>query len=538
MEKRNVLINEIWRHLENQLPDLDIYEGIYEKPYTKNEYVRPVVHTLYKFKYVENNKVRWDKLVRDTHLSSAHFEQYYTTFQQKIRNILLKVDEKVNKKIDSVITNIVKSQNARKPTNLQLMKELTNIQFTKHMLELNLNKYLGTLRIKEWLQIFESKWTASHDPQKKIRKDKKQIRDDKKDKQRFKYEGYIPYPFKSKYKQFQKENPNVKLMETVIDPKTEMKTLSRPYYSPIPGGWEIDHCFNMCQQNDSWMFCININTRYLVIYKINEKAEEVLSALQDLIKEFKVTSIRGDGSVAYSNVSKPNAKQSVSKFVSVSSPVMKLLQFYAENGIKYYFNSGKMTNHNRIIDAVIKTIRSAIGYRRLTDEQLRQIVDYYNNTQHRSLKVMGKTLTPNEMTKTGKIIDGIQFDPEDLEWSYIRKCDQKLEDVMNEQRLYGLHSYRKGNILMIHTELGKTADKHEKKRRIFDRIGEFVEYIHGNVRVILNRPILLSTGTKDTEIKDVIVPMYCTRFVANDKNSIPESVINIYGPVTHLLDQS
>ena len=199
-------------------------------------------------------------------------------------------------------------------------------------------------------------------------------------------------------------------------------------------------------------------------------------------------------------------------------PTINLMKMYQRENINIYFDGGKFTNHNRMVDVVIKTIRNAIGYRKLNKEQVQEIVDYYNFTPHRGLRLMGNNgyyyATPAEVQ-----------DDEELEWQYIRQCDEKLLEVMKYQQVYGLTKYQRGNILMVRIDLGKTSDKNEKRRRYYDRLGEFIEYVHGNVRVILNKPVLIGIN----DVNEVIIPIYNTKFVSKNKGSIPDEVIRVYG---------
>ena len=147
--------------------------------------------------------------------------------------------------------------------------------------------------------------------------------------------------------------------------------------------------------SDTWLFCVNINTRYLEIYQCEKKAtNDVYDSLNDLIQNHNVKSIRGDGEKAF-----------------ISRKVIELLE---KNNIRYNWNDGKFTNHNKIVDAVIKTIRNAIGYREISGGQLQKIVNYYNNTYHRAIDC-----TPRQMQENIE-----------LEYQYIRWCEQKLNHVL------------------------------------------------------------------------------------------------------------
>ena len=339
----------------------------------------------------------------------------------------------------------------------------------------------------------------------------------------------LPYPFKSKLKQYQKEHPDVEYVEIPEQPKVNYKELYRPYFSSELGAWEIDHCFDMLEKGDAWLFCVNVNTRYLVVYKCKfhkghkENAKETLGQLKLFIKDYEPKSIRGDGSSAYVFYGKEHEylnrvitpQELLRDFnelkISTNSDTHKLMQLYMNNGITIYFNSSPFTLHNKMVDVAIKTIRNAIGYRKLQPKHMDQLVEYYNNTVHRSIGC-----TPAEM----------QTDPE-LEYQYIRWCERKLSDSIDAQREQKLLEYQVGNILMVHIDNGKTSDKHEKRRRFFDRLGEFVRYDYGNVVVkLLVKPVRVNT--RAVPKIEVTVPIYHTKYVSKNLATLPKSYNDYY----------
>lgn len=338
----------------------------------------------------------------------------------------------------------------------------------------------------------------------------------------------IEYPFTSKI-------PKRRHTRELYPDRRLLKTqLMKPYYSPYPGCWEIDHVFNLISNEDSFIFMININTRFLVVMSCRENSNDVQACLEELLEMFPdgVRSLRGDGSVAYSNVSNPNATQYVSRDTTVNSsnPTNALLKWYTEYGIKYFFNPSPYTNHNRIVDSVIRTIRNAIGKRKITEEQLQNIVWYYNNTPHRGLNfIRGRHLTPLEM----------MCDP-DLEWQYIRFCDRKLLQARIRQKQLRLDKYSPGNILMVHLDQDKTNNKFTKRRRVFDSLAQFVQYFNGNALVqLIDKPKKDSRGYVETNSQGIeyfldyeerakVIPLYCTRYVCKNIDSLPQSVINTF----------
>ncbi|KAA6361449.1 MAG: hypothetical protein EZS28_043024, partial [Streblomastix strix] len=157
------------------------------------------------------------------------------------------------------------------------------------------------------------------------------------------------YPFKSKIAHFKKlhgKSPD-KIQDTPPDYQIKpLSKLNRPYFSPKLGSWEIDLVFSMDERiiraNQIYLFCININTKYLVVFPLRDKsASQIKNALQILVKNYHVTNIRGDGEKGF------------------NGSILK--SFCQEHKITSFFTDSKFTNHNRVVDSVIRTIRNAFG---------------------------------------------------------------------------------------------------------------------------------------------------------------------------------
>ncbi|KAA6371628.1 MAG: hypothetical protein EZS28_032845 [Streblomastix strix] len=157
------------------------------------------------------------------------------------------------------------------------------------------------------------------------------------------------FPFKSKIKQYEKIN-NVKIIQQtqIKDNKVKpLNKLSRPYFSPKLGSWEIDLVFGVnpvTRRRQHYLFAININTKYLVVIPliVDEKnATFILAALKKLINQVYVNNIRGDGETGF----KANI----------------IRQFCEDNKISLYFTGSPFTQHNRVVDSVIRTIRNGFG---------------------------------------------------------------------------------------------------------------------------------------------------------------------------------
>ena len=513
---------------ERYFQDVDVLR-LPESVLTERNYMQVMIEKLHKYGYYDpvNQRLYNYELKMREELDNEDFKKQRDRLLAQYNQLLHDVDQQIEQRIHEAI-----QQSKRKPAELRIVQIITGSRrnpVTQKQLDHGYRNYLmGSRTLQDWIGIFTQLWNAK--PKIKKDKDKKQKRIDEKNRRRIQYIGTVPYPFKSKIKAYEKKNPNVQYEQTVSDlgfDKKTLKNLKRPYYSKYPGCWEIDHAFHVGEQGDEWLFCVNVNTRYLVVYPIPEQAEAVHKSIKDLMSRFKVTSIRGDGSVSYSNAA--NLKDSVCSTNNLTrfnpsspehkgKPTINLMKMYQRENINIYFDGGKFTNHNRMVDVVIKTIRNAIGYRKLEPDQVQEIVDYYNFTPHRGLRLMGDNgyyyATPAEVQ-----------DDEELEWQYIRQCDEKLLEVMKYQQVYGLTKYQRGNILMVRIDLGKTSDKNEKRRRYYDRLGEFVEYVHGNVRVILNKPVLIGPNY----VNEVIIPIYNTKYVSKNKESIPVEVIRVYG---------
>jgi hypothetical protein len=270
--------------------------------------------------------------------------------------------------------------------------------------------------------------------------------------------------------------------------RLHLKKVQRPCYSRYPGSWVVDHVFNL-GRGFGWVWLINMNTRYLFVYPVtNTGAQGVLNAyyaLSDHLKSIGVkgeyiTNITGDGARAY-----------------VTHDLIAQLTLL---GVTTYFSSSPYTNHNRILDRSVRTIRDAFAYR--TEPGMNEVlavVEMYNNTYNKAIDC-----TPKQM----------MLNPE-WEWQYIRYCNEKVQDIKRNQEPY-LH-YKPGNVLFLHLDESKTEKKFAKKRRYWNNIGHFIKYIHGNVLVRLLQNNLI-----------IELPIYFTK-LCSESPIIPRNVLLEYG---------
>lgn len=350
----------------------------------------------------------------------------------------------------------------------------------------------------------------------------------------------VEYPFATKHKKFLKANryadAGPPLKERVPDPRLQKQFLQRPYYSPYPGAWEIDHAdFDVLDkpkdiktQRRKYLFVININTRFLIVFPCDDATEAVKWCLEQLLKIFPngVKSIRGDGSGRYST---PAVRNHYCTQEVGSGATNELIRWYRQHNIRFYFDSGEYINKNRIVDRAMRTVRDAIGHAKITDEQLANIVWYYNNTPHKGLRFIKtatgvyRDITPYEM----------QCNPE-LEWQYIRYCETKLLKAKIHQSFVGLYNYKPGNVLMLHVNESKTSGKFNKVRRTFHCLGEFVRYDSGNVVV---KPITVKNDKLTIDSRNMfVIPIYCTRKLSDDTNSLSDTALRTFNEGSELVN--
>ena len=249
---------------------------------------------------------------------------------------------------------------------------------------------------------------------------------------------------------------------------------------------------NKKNKNQLYLILININTRYLYIYPLKKKdTNSVVQALDFFINdvEGQISSITADGERAF-----------------ISEQVLEGLH---DQGIKTNFIKADYLNHIRMVDNVIRTLRNMFNgdvNRMLDNNEMQKAVTYLNNSINRSTQ-----LTPAEMEKYPQ-----------LEETWIRRVRQNNNTVKEKQEERGLFNYKLGDILFICLDKNKTNNKFDKKRRNFELLGSFLDYVNGNVAINLLGKTFESTRT-------IVVPIYYTKFCAHNIASIPDNVFKVLG---------
>jgi hypothetical protein len=334
------------------------------------------------------------------------------------------------------------------------------------------------------------------------------------DRPRLNEDQSIPYPFKSKRSKYLKAHP-----ETVVEvrPTTKLikkKFYEKPSFSKYHGTWEIDIVEHLIDPATGYhLFCINVNTKYLFVYPLRSKnTYDIAGALtkffDDVAKQFPSHDVITDEFKNPVRYVKGDGERGFDALINSGWLNSKVKDFS--------FDSSKFTNHNRVVDSVIRTIRNAINDRIINERQLQQIIEYYNHTYHKSIDC-----TPFEMMS----------DPEHkAEDQYIRYCTAKLLEVKRREQAEGLLDYQFGNVLLLHVDLAKTPQIFSKKRRFWNRIGEFIEYEGGSVHVkLLGAPLVVAQQNgNEVHVNEIDLPIQYTSLIAKNKNEIPEYYHDYY----------
>jgi hypothetical protein len=307
----------------------------------------------------------------------------------------------------------------------------------------------------------------------------------------------IPYPFKSKLipPQFAQSFHREK---TVQDYRLKpLKAFYRPYFSPHFNTWEIDLVF--FAKDKLYLFAINVNTKFLLVYPIrNKNTYSIIDVLNNMVRVVEIDEIRGDGEKAWAMKDGRNMKA-----------VGSIDKWCKDREIRTYFTNSSFTNHNRVVDRVIRTIRDCLGGyegEEVTNKLIQTMVNYYNNTPHIAYQ---NVFSPMEVQNN-----------KEIEAEYIEYQRQNLEIAETRQRYAGMTDYKVGNILLIHLDLAKTQAKFDPIRRNFNHIGEFQEYLHGNVVCRIIRHNALN--------QLVQVPIFYTMKISEDLESMPIKYKNYF----------
>jgi len=302
----------------------------------------------------------------------------------------------------------------------------------------------------------------------------------------------LAFPFKSKKNPFPIANTFLPIIPEDHQLKP-LRKLERPYFSPEHDSWEIDFAIathpSTARIIFHHLFMININTKYLFVYsKKNKTTETVIQALKELMKKFPVKFLRGDGEAGFDSI--------------------ETRQFCKDNNIRTFFTSSPFTNHNRVVDSAIRTIRNAFGkdIRGFADkDKIQQMVNIYNKTTHCAFN---NKYSPEQ----------VQDNPE-IEGAFIRLKQYQLQEAKEKQK--HLLNYKYGNVLMIHLDMSKTQMAFDKRRRNFNELAIFQRYFNGNVVVRLVQPYRELN-------KEFEIPIQFTKFLAEKLEDVDKETLRYF----------
>ena len=161
--------------------------------------------------------------------------------------------------------------------------------------------------------------------------------------------------------------------------KTQLRQI-HPLYT-----WIIDIVFF---GEDSYLLCVEANSRYAVIYQIRRLSSVVARRLEELVKNNTVLKLIGDGDRAFMGDVK---------------------RFCDDNDIIYDFRKAEETahTHTAILDRVVRTFRDMLYNLKVKDPNpvdMNNIARIYNNTRHETLStVLGQPATPEGLHRNEAI---------------------------------------------------------------------------------------------------------------------------------------
>ena len=296
---------------------------------------------------------------------------------------------------------------------------------------------------------------------------------------------FNPYKSKIKIDPNLSFNKNVPTKQKDWNVKKIKQKYSKPYFSNQVNSWDGDLAFipynaqalrksEICNRNGNqvtFLFLVNINTRYLHVIDINsKKTNDVKEGFEKLFQRgIRINNLRFDGEPA------------IESLINIG--------YFDKKGITVYNHRSDYTNYCEIVNRVIRTIRDLLfnSNANITSKKelfkiLSQIVFIYNNSYH-----SGIGMKPVEMTY-------------EYENEYIKDKQRELFTVNSRLNKNGFKSYKYGDKVLVFIDESRTSSKFAKKRGNYVNKAIFIGYTHGNCMVL-----------PDNFTNPIEVPIYCVK---------------------------
>ena len=468
------------RLLENELPDVRIFADEYDKPFEIDDFWDIVqrVHDKIGLK----GKAYYN-------LINLRLDNYYWSYMERVKKILLNVDEKVSKIIDEAVEHKGRFIDAKKDpvTTLQLYRVMRGkkVNDTSIITENKYNtkeqyKYMGTQTHREWYTTYLERRNRRNEEKKneqyRIKKDEKQDEKVENVQINFGYKGKdkikaLYNHYGKKYIEPEDKIPNSFPLKNNIKNYQLHKVRGRNSYL-------IDL---MKSGKIYYLLAINVNTRYLFAEPTNAefdetKDEDGIVKVSDSVKNEKLCAdtmlrlinrgwnpqyIESDSEGGFSSDYVGRVIYERYNIQHNTVPRQRKTQypkFMIDESNKWNKKTEPLHGSLAIIDRVTRTIRD-IAYNMhigvILPPDMEKIVNIYNNAPHQGLsKWAGFSVTPSM----------VQNDPK-LEEYIVRKIVQANHNVMNKKGF----QLKEGTEVKVYNEKDSLT-----KRRTVIQPGKFI----------------------------------------------------------------
>ena len=293
---------------------------------------------------------------------------------------------------------------------------------------------------------------------------------------------YKKYPWKTAKKfvplamkhGFKEKDAKEFLNKIVHDKRIKVKPVYLPIYSESGGSYQFDTFIQ--KKGLNFLIFININTRKAYAYPMRTKGtDDVINAMTKFF-----TDVKEDPGIRTNPVKVLRSDQDAAYLSN------KTLDFLREKGVRYLTTEDENHNVLGIINRFMRTIRDLAGKEVISAEEMKELVNTYNESVHTSTNV-----PPNEMTK-------------ELEKEYIMK---KRIETQNKTRAYDFKPGDRVRIVIEPKALTKKRSNLTSESFIVDsRSGNMflirakdhsVDYYPGYKLVLCSKSIPLAETLKD-----------------------------------------